>query len=350
MISVEEAINNFYKEKSKYEMLLEKEKRTIIRNNNLSWKEKRDEYKKLKPKCINCNRPVGSIFTITHDTSKTQQNRIFRATCGDRVNPCKFNININPGSFNNIINDLKKEENELKKYKMNIIDEKNKLLFGYISTEDAVNNFETIKDEIKGSSELLEYYYKEYNNIFDNEEKKKELKQLLSSSYLFINQIKDAVNNYKKTNNTHYCQDAVTMYVEQLKPMLDKIRDLKYNMSYVDYDVKTGVYNLVQQKYTIKNIESMNVEPEVINYEQGVDIVPKNKTKKQRPESLIKKNITMKKSLLIEEDSEPEEEEPEEKEEPEEEENIPDYAPNSPVYNPNSPNDNKEEYDSDNEQ
>ena len=79
MISIQEAINNFYKEKSKYELLLEKEKRTIIRNNNLSWKEKRDEYKKLKPKCINCNRPVGSIFTITHDTSKPQQNRIFRA-------------------------------------------------------------------------------------------------------------------------------------------------------------------------------------------------------------------------------------------------------------------------------
>ena len=50
MISVEEAINNFYKEKSKYESLLEKDKKSIIKNNDLSWKEKRVEYKKLKPK------------------------------------------------------------------------------------------------------------------------------------------------------------------------------------------------------------------------------------------------------------------------------------------------------------
>jgi transposase-like protein len=194
MISVEEAINNFYKEKSKYESLLEKDKKSIIKNKDLSWKEKRLEYKKLKPKCINCKRPVGSIFTITHDSNKSDEPRILRATCGDKVNPCNFNININPGSYYNIVTDLKKEEAELKKYKLKIIDEKNKLLFGYVSTEDAVNNFEEIKNDITGSSQLLELYYKEYNNVFDNEEKKSELKQLLTSSYLFINQIKNARN------------------------------------------------------------------------------------------------------------------------------------------------------------
>ena len=328
MISVEEAINNFYKEKSKYESLLEKDKKSIIKNKELSWKEKRSEYKKLKPKCVNCKRPVGSIFTITHDSSKSQETRILRATCGDRVNPCNFNININPGSYNNIVTDLKKEEADLKKYKMKIIDEKNKLLFGYISTEDAVSHFEEIKNDITSSSELLEFYYKEYNNVFDNEEKKTELKQLLSSSYLFINQIKDAIRNYEKTNNTQYCQDSVTMYVTQLKPVLDQIMNLKYSASFVDYDSKTGIYSLIQQKYTIKNIESMNDEAKVITYEKGVAVVPQNKSKKVRDEPLVKKNVTKKKQLVIEEDSDSEIEEGEE---------VPDYAPNSPVYAPNSP-------------
>ena len=128
MISVEEAINNFYKEKSKYESLLDKDKKSIIKNKGLSWKEKRVEYNKLKPKCVNCKRPVGSIFSVTHDNSNMQEIRILRATCGDRVNPCNFNININPGSYSNIVAVLKKEELDLKKYKMKIIDEKNKLL------------------------------------------------------------------------------------------------------------------------------------------------------------------------------------------------------------------------------
>ena len=333
MISVEEAINNFYKEKSKYESLLEKDKKSIIKNKDLSWKEKRLEYKKLKPKCINCKRPVGSIFTITHDSNKSYEPRILRATCGDRVNPCNFNININPGSYNNIVADLKKEEADLKKYKLNIINEKNKLLFGYISTEDAVDHFEEIKRDIGSSSEVLDYYYKEYNNVFDNEEKKSELKQLLSSSYLFINQIKDAIKKYEKTHNVQYCQDAVTMYVKQLKPILDQIMDLKYSASFVDYDSKTGIYSLIQQKYTIKNTESVNDEPKVINYEKGVAVVPQNMTKKVRDEHTIKKNVTKKKSLLIEEDSEPEIED----KDGDEGEQAPAYEPNSPVYEPNSP-------------
>lgn len=352
MISVEEAINNFYKEKSKYESLLEKDKKSIIKNKELSWKEKRLEYKKLKPKCVNCKRPVGSIFTITHDSSKSQETRLLRATCGDRVNPCNFNININPGSYNNIITDLKKEETDLKKYKMKIIDEKNKLLFGYISTEDAVTHFEEIKGDIGSSSELLEFYYKEYNNVFDNEEKKNELKQLLSSSYLFINQIKDSIRNYEKTNNTQYCQDAVTMYVTQLKPILEQIMNLKYSASFVDYDNKTGIYSLIQQKYTIKNIETMNDEPKVITYEKGVAVVPQNKTKKAkvRDEPVVKKNVTKKKQLVIEEESDSEIEEVPEyvPNSPEYAPNSPEYAPNSPPYNPNSPvDDNKEEDESD---
>ena len=90
---------------------------------------------------------------------------------------------------------------------------------------------------------------------------------------------------------------------------------------------------LIQQKYTIKNTESMNDEPQVINYEKGVEVVPQNKTKKVRNEPLVKKNITKKKQLVIEEDSESEGEEREEREERE----VPDYVPNSPEYNPSSP-------------
>ena len=188
---------------------------------------------------------------------------------------------------------------------------------------------------------MLEIYYKEYNNVFDNEEKKSELKQLLTSSYLFINQIKDTIKNYEKTHNVQYCQDAVTMYVKQLKPILDQIMDVKYSASFVDYDSKTGIYSLIQQKYTIKKTESMSIEPQVINYEKGVAVVPQNKTKKARDEPSVKKNVTRKKTLLIEEDSEPEIEEGEYGDEGEQftlyQPNSPPYNPTSPVYQPNSP-------------
>lgn len=308
MISIQEAINNFYKEKSKYESLLEKNKKEIIKNKELSWKEKRLEYKKLKPKCINCKRPVGSIFTIKYntDTNSGEEYRLLRAICGDRVSPCNFNININAGSYKSVITNFKNENESLQNYKLKIIDEKNKLLFGYISTEDAIEKFDGLKGDIADSSNLLSYYYKEYNDVFDNEEKKAEMKQLLTTSYLLINEIKTAIQQFKNTNNAQYCKDAVTMYVEQLKPQLDQLLKLKYSASFVDFDSKHGVYSLIQKKHTIKDIERANIEPSIISYEKGIAELPKNKTKKIQP---VSSNATRKQKLIIEEESEGEESE-----------------------------------------
>jgi hypothetical protein len=314
MITVEEAINNFYKEKSKYESLLDKNKRAIIKDKELSWKEKRIEYKKIKPKCINCNRPVGSKFTITHETNVVDDKyRVLRAICGDRVNPCNLNININAGSYKNINSNLKNHENELKEYKMKIIADKNKLLFGYISTEEAIKNFEEGKENLAFINEILSYFYKNYNDIFDNNEKKDVLKQLITSSYLNINEIKDSIKKFQKTNNTQYCKDAVTIYTNQLKPQLQKIMNLKYSSSFVDYDNKTGIYSLIQQKHTIQDLENEDVKPKINNYEKGIANVIKNNTKKVRDVPTIKKNITRKKTLLTIEE-EPESEDPESEE------------------------------------
>jgi hypothetical protein len=80
----------------------------------------------------------------------------------------------------------------------------------------------------------------------------------------------------------------------------------------------------------------MNDEPKVITYEKGMPVVPQNKSKKVRDEPTVKKNVTKKKALLIEEDSDSEIEGVNEGVN-EEEEAFSGYAPNSPVYQPNSP-------------
>ena len=67
MTSNLDKFNDFYKLKSKYESQITKEKSIITGDNKLSWKEKRIEFQKFKPKCVNCKRPVGSLFTIKYD-------------------------------------------------------------------------------------------------------------------------------------------------------------------------------------------------------------------------------------------------------------------------------------------
>ena len=62
-----DALNTYYKLKNQYEINFNKEKNKIINLEGLSWKEKRTEFKKIKRKCINCKRPVGSKFSTRSD-------------------------------------------------------------------------------------------------------------------------------------------------------------------------------------------------------------------------------------------------------------------------------------------
>ena len=93
-INVFESINNFYKMKDKYETgFKEKYINPLLKAKNTSKREKRMAFAKLpKPECINCKRPVGTVFSITHDP--TDFNRKYIAKCGDLNDPCPLNINI----------------------------------------------------------------------------------------------------------------------------------------------------------------------------------------------------------------------------------------------------------------
>lgn len=57
IMDVKEALNEYFKLKFKYETQNNANKKKILNNANLSNREKRAEFLKLKPKCINCKRP-----------------------------------------------------------------------------------------------------------------------------------------------------------------------------------------------------------------------------------------------------------------------------------------------------
>jgi hypothetical protein len=90
-----ESFNEYYKLKNTYEVKFNKEKQKLIKDKSLSWREKRSEYKKLKPQCINCKRPVGTIFSIKRSSNENEDFRELRALCGSLTEPCNLNININ---------------------------------------------------------------------------------------------------------------------------------------------------------------------------------------------------------------------------------------------------------------
>lgn len=280
-MSVNEALNEFYKLKNKYESDYNKDKQKLIKNKALSWKEKRNEYKQLKPKCINCKRPVGTIFSIKHIGEKNDDARELKAICGNLTEPCNLNITINPGTTYNIMTHIKELEKNNDDYKNEIIEYKNKLLFGYTTTEIAVEKFDKTKEAINDINFLLNFNYEQLFEIVDNKSENERSKKLQEELYIYIDQIKQSMKDFDATTNVQFARDAVAIYVNQMQPKIDELFQLKYKVNLVEYDESDGTYHLIQKKYGAANLEDNYVEPSVVSFVYGdVSSIPsRGKTK-----------------------------------------------------------------------
>jgi len=270
---VKESLNEYFKLKQKYESEIAANKKKIINNPTLSDREKRSEFMKLKPKCINCKRPGGSIFKVLFnpEDANFESYREYNAKCGIISNPCNFKIKIRCGKTESITDILKNMEDEIKEAKNGIIDDKNKLLFGYLNTEEALEKFDQSKEWISLYTSLYEDYLIKYNNIVDNEDKKRELEEAITNSYIQINLIKDCVKQSDETGNKTFISDAINIYDTTLVPLLTTIRNLKYNESFVWHNEDTNSCNLIQNKYSISNLLFSSFQSSVINFDIGYD-------------------------------------------------------------------------------
>ena len=86
-----EALKNYYELKKVYEKQYYQKKLNIIKQTNLSTKEKKQKFQEMKKLCINCKKEGGTIFTNKNNTLK--------ALCGNESNPCKLNIELQKGIY-----------------------------------------------------------------------------------------------------------------------------------------------------------------------------------------------------------------------------------------------------------
>lgn len=291
--SVENAINEFYKLKNKYETDILKNKKTIINNNSLSSKEKKNEFNKLKPKCVNCKKPGGTLFSIKYYPSKdgNEDYKEFKAKCGVILNPCNLNITIRVGKYEVLPDTLEYIEGEIKEKKNEIINDKNKLLFGLITSETAIKKFEDLREYINELNSLLESYLEEYHNIVNNTEKLNELKINIEKSYFYIDQIKSSIQQMNDEDNVQYANDAVSIYVNELKPILKQILEQKYKQNIVHFNENDNTYHLIQNKYTVDALEFSFFKDTVVNYDVGLKIINNNNNISTAAEVLPSENL-----------------------------------------------------------
>ena len=294
-MSATDAFNEYYKLKNKYESDYNKDKQKIIKNKQMSWKEKRNEYKQLKPKCINCKRPVGTIFSIKHSGNQNDDFRELKAICGSLSEPCTLNININAGVTYNIMDHIKELEKDIENYKNEIIEYKNKLLFGYTKTETAVENFDRIKEAINDTSFLFNINYEHMFDVVDNKITNENIAKLKEEVYILINEIKMSIKKFDSTGNVQFVRDSIDIYVNQMESKLKELSALKYKVNLVEFDESEGVYRLIQRKNGIADLEDSYIAPNVINFNYG-EIYVGNVGEKQKARA----KTGTKKQLVIE--------------------------------------------------
>ena len=293
---LKEALNTYYKMKTDYEETNLKIRRKISKNPDLSWKEKRAEYRKLKPKCINCKRAVGTIFSNSYNPE--ENGRKLMAVCGDRINPCPLNITLNLGETNNYINDSNLLEREVLSLKNRIIKEKNDLIFGYISAEDAVGSFEELKEELNIVLSNYELTLENYLNVVDNKEKREAIKEEQINIYQDIETIKGLVNQYIRNDNAELVRDAIEVYFNQLNSKIEKLNSLKFSYRAVIYDSDDDTHHFIQKQYVVDDIET-NYSKHKVGVEtlQTVtkDVKPKNKPGlgAEKPKFKLKTNLVV---------------------------------------------------------
>ena len=306
-LNVDDVLLEYYNLKNKYEKdYYDKYVKPIVLG-NYSKLTKRQKFQELKkPLCINCKQPVGTIFERKYYEEFNDKNEVivFTAKCGNILNPCDLDIEIHKSLRESYDKLIKKNNEELNKYQLEIIKLKNKILFlgkNDVNEKEYIDEFKKYKEGILYYSNIIGEYTEENITINDNPEESEKLRNLIISlNQIEIMQFKDYIKKYMDNNDDNMLTNAINMYINEIIPKIKEIRDLKYKTMYINYDEDKNKI-LVQSKYSFEGMNFYDKDvDEVVKFIKGSKIEETKKSKlkiselKEKPES-IKSSKTLKK-------------------------------------------------------
>jgi hypothetical protein len=283
---MEEYIEEFekiIKLKNDYDKKIIKAKKDfLIKEPNASVQEKKEDFekKKQKMKCLNCGKPGGTIFSkdLTH------------VSCGNTEEPCELNIQIEkptvinmPDEIENLTKAINEQKRTITEYKLDLLfdlDDEEVILAEFQNHKDNLEKLLSVITEIKELYDRKNYQVEtkqhdpntgeELTNVFGHkiyvsrkeelEKKQKEFNQLASN-------FKRNMKLYKKEQltigQTKILSDAMMIYKNVIIPLQDEIRNLKYQITYMDTISQNSggkknkkempIYHFIPTKFTIEN-------------------------------------------------------------------------------------------------
>lgn len=265
-----ESLHDYFKLKNTYEEDAIDSRHTIRKKallRGMGEKTARKIANQLRPKCVNCKRPVGTVF-------KTRKDR-FLAYCGDVRTPCALRIEIYKGRFESDDVFAEYTRNSLLDTKEQIIRQKMDVLFNYASEEETVSKFKDLIEDYN----LLSFLHK--TDLDMREEKRFNIhkRELIKAKLKLLNELKMSMNvhmeEYKQSGNRESIHTAMDIYVREYMPAVNNLRMLKYNVMEMltplsVTDEPTIVRKLNQSAASLRQLETLHGEvPRVLKFTLG---------------------------------------------------------------------------------
>jgi hypothetical protein len=291
-------LHSFYYFKTIFEQSKFSMKDQLQINPTTSWKQIQKQFKNTKFPCINCKRRVNTIFTVQTQKVESQDIpvRKYLAICGDSESPCDFHIEFEIPISRRIDQEYLLTIEKVNQIQRQIIIAKNNVVFGMITPNEAVKQFEEFKQEMEKYNLLKEQYMNQLIFLINNPVKKKDLKEKLNEFYTNVSEYKTLVEKHIREDEP--IETANAYFRDTLLPSSSALSELKYSTREVIEDTPDRkIYSTTE--YDLSKLEIPSEIHEIkVNlgnkYVAPINVVVANKTNKSRPKKSKKNNKTVK--------------------------------------------------------
>lgn len=171
----------------------------------------RGEYKNNKSKrCINCNRTVGTQFVIEYFEKK----RVMKIVCGDEKSPCELNKEVTIMNEINSKSYLSKIKDERIKIENEMLELKNRMLYGLVEEDNFNKEFEELKKKINTVENEIKLYKEKVEKAESEREQNKTIMKELHDKNREIKDLELRLNDMIK--NIYPMKDKVCKELELL--------------------------------------------------------------------------------------------------------------------------------------
>lgn len=237
------ALRRYYEMKQRYDRQVDQRKQRILRNPDLSRRQKAQRLRAIRGDCVNCGRSGGTIFQ--------REGSILSATCGSSKD-CGLDIRINRGNYRNLYSTHAIAEKSVTDHGSDIVNTKLGIVFGTESKESGLQAFQRQKSDLAAAAaDLREVDENLYRIVARPAEAR-----VLEVGKVDMHTVRQELRTMAEDDSAvNYAHEAAERYASVIIPLQKRMQDARYaRMETVSEGLPPFGRRLVAEPYTLSQL------------------------------------------------------------------------------------------------